>query len=171
MIIYYRHLLAALSLVLLPCAARAQSNAAKSDPIQQENALVAQARAAARANDDSATDRLLQTPTSLPGSPAPSALFARRAAMLCACLQNEDDRPRALNVARRIVAQLASLQESTDDDREERLYWEACLEAHILDHKVRAIALLRTAEKIRPNDARVTDLELSLVSALNAFGH
>jgi hypothetical protein len=54
---------------------------------------------------------------------------------------------------------------------EDRLYWEACLETYVLDHKARALSLLRAAEKLRPADERVTDLELPLVAALNSFGH
>ena len=165
-----------LALVSSPLALSAQAVAHQSpaaivSPIQHENDLLALAHTAAQADDDSTVESQLFVPSTLPEAPAPSILLARRAMALCGRLQNEDEYARASRLAVRVLAKLATLKEITDTAREERLYWEACLEAQILDHKVRAIALLRAAEKLAPDDSRVTDLELPLVAAVNSFGH
>ena len=164
--------LASSGIVALAQTAPSAVNAPGSDdPVQNEVALVTQAHDTARADDDATTDAHLQAPSKLPEAPPASVLLARRAMMLCGWLQNDNDYQRAEKVARRAIAALANQAEKTDPDREERLYWEACLEARILDHKVRAIALLRAAEKLKPDDERLPDLELPLVAAVNAFGH
>jgi len=148
----------------------AAASASSADSLQNEIALVTQARAVALSDDDAAVDAQLLAASTLPDAPAPSILLARRAMILCGWLQNEGERARAAKIATRALAHLAKFTESTDADREERLYWEACLEARILDHKARAVALLRAAEALNPDDERVIDLELPLVAALTSFG-
>jgi tetratricopeptide (TPR) repeat protein len=98
------------------------------------------------------------------------AVIARRAAAVCGWLQNENEYGRAIKLAERTIRHLAKMNERSDADRAERLYWEAWLTAEVLDRKSDAIALLREAEKLAPEDERVTDLALRLVSAVNEFG-
>jgi len=163
----------------LPVVLHAQTNNASSSTVaaaaaavQMEVNLIAAAHLAAKSDDASTTDAQLAGAGlgEFATKPA-SVLLARRAAAVCGWLQNENDYGRAITLANRVTQQLASLSESTDADHEERLYWEAWLRGRALDQKVTAVALLQAAEKLKPDDVRVLDLEWPLVAAINAFGH
>lgn len=147
------------------------SAAAPSDAVEAEVGLISTAYQAAKRDDDTGTDaQLTAQALGAFATNAPSAILARRAAAVCGWLCNDNDYGRAMKVARRAILRLAVLTEATDANRAERLYWEAWLQAKVLDHKIQAIALLKAAEKLAPNDQRVTDLELPLVAAVAEFG-
>ena len=142
-----------------------------SSPLQQEFKLITAARVAASRDD--AADAEAQLLGKGLGELAlkPSGLMlARRTAIVCGLLQNAGEWERASQLAERSVRRLALLSEANDADRAERLYWEAWIEARVLDRKVRAIELLRTAEKLAPDDERITSLALTLVAAVVEFG-
>lgn len=92
-------------------------------------------------------------------------LLARRTAAVCGLLRNAGEYVRAEQLATRVIRQLAKLAEQNDADRAERLFWEAWMEAEVLAHQERALSLLKTAEKLAPEDGRVIELELRLVTA------
>lgn len=139
--------------------------------VQEELRLVRAVRDAAKRGDDAVLSSTLATAgRGVFGRSASSVAIARRAAMACGELRNENDYVRASKLASRAIEQLAKLEEATDSDRAERLYWEAWMEANVLDQKLRAIELLRAAEKIAPEDERILELQLRLVSAVAEFG-
>lgn len=150
----------------------AQANASDAAlALETETRLVAQAlQAAKRDAHDEADVHLAARGVGSVGSVSPSVLLARRTAEVCATLRNENDYGRAIRVAERAIALLAKLKEDNNEDRVERLYWEAALEADILDQKKRAIELLKEAEAISPKDERVILLQLRLVAAVAEFG-
>jgi hypothetical protein len=137
-------------------------------PLQQEYKVTSAARAAILQDDDAAADNQLTAVGrgELAAKPV-GLLLARRATIVCGSLINAGYTARAERLAQRVIQRLAAFKEEKDSDREERLYWEAWLEAKVLDHKLRAIALLRAAENLAPDDERVTALELTLVAAVN----
>lgn len=139
--------------------------------IREELRLVRAVRDAVKQDDDTLLSSALSTVgRGVFGRSASSVSVARRAAMACGELRNENDYVRASKLASRAIQQLAKLEETTDTDRAERLYWEAWMEANVLDRKLRAIELLRTAEKFAPADERIIELQLRLVSAVAEFG-
>lgn len=157
---------------LVPLVLRAAgTDASRQTPLQNESLAIAAAHEAARSDDDVGADAQLNRSAigALAELPA-SVVLAQRATAVCACLWNENDRARAARVARRTIARLAAMSESTDADRAERLIWEATLEAQFLDDKKQALALLQVAEKLAPEDERITRMEAGLVAALMAFG-
>jgi hypothetical protein len=144
-------------------------SAAAAGPVQAELTIVAAAQRAACADDDSGTDAQLSASGGL--KLVPSVALARRAAVVCGQLQNDNEYPRAIKLAQRAIARLAEMKEGNDADREERLYWEALLEGRILDHKAKAIVLLEAARALKPDDDRVLDLDLEFSKAVAQFGH
>lgn len=135
-----------------------------------EMELLRSARDSARRGDLATVEANLAAPSDAFLKAVPSVALARRAVQVCGSLRHEGEYGRAAALAGRAVQRLAKLEEATPEDRIERLYWEACLEAHFLDRKLRAIALLRTAEQLAPEDERIVRLQLELVTAVNEFG-
>jgi hypothetical protein len=140
------------------------------DPILIEATLIADAHAAALSGAD-VSSFLKTTSSPFPDPVGPSVLLARRTVAVCGWLKNDNEHGRAARLARCVLNALAQMQESTDADHEERLYWEGLLEGRILDQKARAVLILEAARKIRPDDDRVLELEFELAAALDAFGH
>lgn len=89
---------------------------------------------------------------------------------VCGWLQSENQYGRAMQLAQSALGSLASMQETTNADHEERLYWEALLWGRVLDQKALAIERLEAAQSLNPNDDRVLELEQELVAAVAAFG-
>lgn len=139
------------------------------DPVKYEMDLVAAAHNAARSDDDTTTDAQIVA-ASLDLNIAPSVLQARRAMAVCGWLQNDNDYGRATKVAQRTLSRLAGLQENNDADRIERLYWEALLEGRILNHKRIALERLAAAKQIKPDDARIVELDQEFSAAVARFG-
>jgi hypothetical protein len=156
-------------------AVRAQAPAADSgvetSPLRQELKLINAARAAAMRDDSvGAEAQILENAVGRLAAKPRSLLLAQRTAIVCGLLQNADEWERASHLAERAIRRLALLTEENDADRAERLYWEAWIEARVLDRKVRAIELLQAAEKLAPNDERITSLALTLVASVVEFG-
>jgi hypothetical protein len=138
--------------------------------VRAEDAIVAAVREQARGDDDDAIDGLiLQTPDKLLGV-APSVALARRTVAVCGMLRNDNEYEKATRLAQRTVRKLAKMTEVLPEDRVERLYSEAWLEAKIIDNKARALQLLEAASVIAPDDERIAVLQLRVVAALSAFG-
>ncbi len=148
----------------------AGASAEELDPLQHEIALVRQAHDAIRAGRDAQVESQLSAASRLKESLPSSVLLARRAAMLCGWLQNDNDYGRAGKVAQRAVAQLSAMKETNDADRAERLYWEALLVGRMLDQKKQALELLERAKTLSPEDDRILELELAFATAVAAFG-
>jgi len=144
---------------------------ATNDPVLIEARLVASVYTAAltspRGVDVTAS---LTAASPFPTPMAPSVLLARRAMSVCSLLQSDNEYGRAMRLAEDTLARLADMQETTDADRVERLYWEALLEGWVLDQKAQAVVTLEAARKIKPDDDRILDLEHDLTKALSAFG-
>ena len=140
------------------------------DPVQIETALIARARNAALCGDENGTDAELMTPGA-ERNIAPSVLLARRTMAVCGWLQNDNEFARAKKLAQRAIRRLASMQESNDGDRAERLYWEALLEGRILDRRKVALERLAAAKKLKPGDERVLALDGEFTAAMAQFGH
>jgi len=141
------------------------------DPVQNEIAIVTRAHAAARGDDEAATDAQLENAATFQVASPSSVVLARRAMTVCGWLQNENDYGRANKVAQRALLRLAALTENNDSDHAERLYWEALLEGRILDHKAIAVERLGLAKQLAPDDDRVLDLYFEFSAALAQFGH
>lgn len=157
--------------ITLAANASSAAEASAADDVQNEIRAVAQAREAAKQGRDGDADAFLREKGKGEfGAKGDSVLLARRAAAVCGWLQNENEYDRAIKLAERTIHQLAKMTERSAEDRAERLYWEAWLEAEVLDRKTKAIALLRQAEKLAPEDERATDLHLQLVAAVAEFG-
>jgi hypothetical protein len=138
------------------------------DPSQREANVVTAARRAAAENDDGNVDKLLASVVNPNSKEVSSVLLARRAMAVCGWLWNDNEYGQAVKIARRAVANLASLKEDTKADRVERLYWEACLEGQILDRKRQAVRLLQAASALAPDDERILELELRWLSEVAA---
>lgn len=138
------------------------------DPVQIELEVIAKAHQAARSGDEATVNTLFATSTAL--NVAPSILLARRAMGVCGRLQNDNEYANATKLAQRVLKRLAGMKENNDQDRAERLYWEALLEGRILDHKAVAIERLDEAAKFTPNDGRVLDLKRDLAASVARFG-
>lgn len=143
---------------------------AATDPVQIETALIASAHAAALTGTSAAVSPILAAGSPFPAPVAPSVLLARRTMAVCGWLQSENQYGRAMQLAQSALGSLASMQETTNADHEERLYWEALLWGRVLDQKALAIERLEAAQSLNPNDDRVLELEQELVAAVAAFG-
>jgi hypothetical protein len=150
------HLLASLALALPSFDLSAQPASVEAewpdDSVQDDLDATAQARQAAKQDRDDQADRQLTRPRKGGAAAADSAVIARRAVMLCSRLRNEDEAARAQKVAQRTVRLLARLGEANNEDRVERLYWEACLEGDFLHHRGRALRLPQRQLKPRTDD-------------------
>jgi len=145
-----------------------QPSVTSTDPVQIETALISRIHATALADTD--VDGLLSSGSPFPDIVAPSVLLARRTMAVCGWLQSDNEYGRAMKLAQRSLARLASMQETNDADRAERLYWEALLEGWVLDQKTKAIATLEAAQKLKPDDDRLVELEHELAAAVAEFG-
>jgi hypothetical protein len=149
-----------------PPLSKALPNLTNLSPIAAEAAIVKAARAAMRNDDDSQVDVLITLPAAARLRLVSSVALARRAAAVCGWLHNDNDLPRARKLARKAIAALAPLKETTPADHVERLYWEAWLEAQILDRRDRAVRLLEEARTLAPEDERISSLELGLLNSV-----
>ncbi len=138
------------------------------DSVRIELEVIAKAHQAARKGDDASADVQLAASTAL--DVAPSVLLARRAMAVCGRLQNDNEYARANKVAQRALRRLAHMKENNDQDRVERLYWEALLDGRILDHKAVAIERLEEAKTLIPDDERVVDLRREFAASMAQFG-
>jgi len=146
------------------------AGAANALDVAREVNLASIAHSAALQGDNVGADDILTESGKLEQQAGASAILARRAASVCAWLRNDNEYGRAARLAERMIGRLSALTETNDADRVERLYWEACLEGNILDHKARALELLREAEKLAPDDPRILEDELRWAQALAEFG-
>jgi len=153
-----------------PLAAQTPPSDRGKSAAEREVEIVAAARQAARRDDDRRLDAELRAMPASEETAAASVVLARRTAALCAWLRNDNEGERAARFAQRTIQQLSSMEEANDADRVERLYWEAWLEAEMLGHRRRALALLQAAEKLAPNDDRILATQLQLAQALAEFG-
>jgi len=146
------------------------ANAAATDEVRAEVALIAAAKHAAKVDDDLGVERQLASGLVRGQRQAPGVVLARRAAAVCGWLQNDGDYGRAMRVARRAIRALAAYAEETDRDRATRLYWEAWLEGEVLDHRARALELLQGAAKLAPDDDHILAAAQRWASVLAEFG-
>ena len=148
-----------------PAAAVANDN----NPARSEMALVEAARQKIKQDRDTEADAVLDGESQAKQKNARSVVLARRTATVCGWLRNEDDFGRAKKLAGRTIDRLAKLSESSTEDRVERCYWEAWLEGEILDHKQRAVDLLKAGEKLAPDDKRLSEARVRWTAALERF--
>lgn len=137
---------------------------------ERERNLVDQVRESLRHADASSIEHLLAQQPDESLKLAASVAYAKRAAEVCAWLCNDNEYGKARVLASHAVVNLGKMDEATDGDRLERLYWEAWMEGEVLDRKERAIDLLNQAEKLAPEDDRIVELKLRLVAAIAEFG-
>lgn len=139
------------------------------NPARFESDLIAKAHDLAKRGDENAADAQLVLAGSGPNV-VPSVLLARRAMAVCGWLQNDNEYVRANKVAQRALERLAQMKEKNEEDRVERLYWEALLEGRILDHKKIALERLATAKRLSPDETRVLELEREFATEVARFG-
>jgi len=154
----------------MPAAVRRPPSLSDVNPLVEDE-VVTSARQAALAGNDGELDRLLLSQMSVHAQAVPSVSLARRAVGVCAWLRSDGSHGTAIRVAERVLAQLASMRESDDADRVERLYWEAMLRVDILDQKALALERLKEAEALAPEDERLLACAQQLAQALAEFGH
>jgi hypothetical protein len=143
------------------------------DPVQDDLDAIAQSRQAARQNDDNTVDDRLSSRRNnrdTKDTTSASVILARRAAATCGWLRNEGEGDRAVRLARRTVQRLSNLGESSNEDRVERLYWEAWLQGEYLGHRGQALRLLNEALRRAPTDARLIAEQSRWAKAVDAFG-
>jgi hypothetical protein len=157
--------------LLVSCVlAMAEPPSARPNAALKETAVVTGALAAAEVGDFPTLGSLLGSKSELRSDEAPSVVLARRSAILCGWLQNQNKHRAAQKVATWSVKRLAHLSEPDESSRLERLYWEALLLGRYLDEKAQALPLLAAAAKIDPNDERIPALQSDLSRAVAQFG-
>jgi len=91
------------------------------------------------------------------------ALLARRAAVLCGWLCNDNKYDRAIAVGTVAMRLLNNFTQITTAEDVERAYWQSVILGRVLNRPDEAVALLESARLVAPDDKRLLELEFQLI--------